>query len=161
MAGVVTDIHSHGDAGHDLLSIYQQIKDHALPISAFVEASHAIDWTAKDADELEAAVGMAIQLDLIRLARELSALGEERFPESAQIRKLAKIVAKNQGPIVTRPANPKIGESMRWLNQHGAQYKGMWIALDGDQLLGAEKTGEKLFKQFGNQSDLLITLIPE
>jgi len=136
-----------------------RVRENALPARAFVEAAQGIDWTTQDADDLIAAIQMAIQIDAIRLARELSEIGKERFPESAQIQKLAKIVGI--APIIkssTGP-HPKLADTARWMNAHASEYFGMWVALDGDKLLGTAKSYDELLDKFRQIDDVVITQI--
>jgi Family of unknown function (DUF5678) len=49
-----------------------------------------------------------------------------------------------------RPASlPHIDRAheLQWLSQHGAQYAGQWVVLDGNRLLGAGSNPEPLLKQ--------------
>ncbi len=49
-----------------------------------------------------------------------------------------------------RPATlPHIDRTLelQWLSEHGAEYVGQWVVLEGDRLLGAGSNPEPLLKQ--------------
>lgn len=160
MPVAVTNTETHGDSEESLEAIYLQVRENNLPERAFVEAVQTIDWTSKDADELTAAIEMALQLQLILLARRLSEIGVERFPKSERIGKLARIVGKG-GPIrVGGPAKPKLADSARWINANWHDYIGMWIAVEGDKLLGVAKSRKELYDKLEQiTDDTVITQI--
>jgi hypothetical protein len=61
---------------------------------------------------------------------DLEAGSEEEYPLTA-IRSLAK----DTGVDDLAESDSKDEAAFKWINEHGGQYTGQWLALDGDRLL--------------------------
>jgi len=111
MPVTVTNTETHGDDENSLASIYLRVRENALPARAFVEAAQGIDWRSRDVNELADTIWMAIQLELIPLARTLAKFGTERYPESERIRKFWNMVRKDV-PAIIAPENRQLDDAM-------------------------------------------------
>ena len=143
----------------DLLrSTYQAVRDGTSKPQQFIKLAEEIDWTTRSSDELAATIEMALQLEMIIFARRLLAVAAEHGITNEKIEKLRRVLIPS-GAITKGPANPKINDTMMWLQQNGRNYWGLWVALDGDTLLGTAQTRKQLVEKVGERTDILITRI--
>lgn len=126
--------------------------------SAFLRAWKEMDWTRRDAEEYIRAVRLALAAGAYLQARQLSAEGANPFPEDAELKKAAHVLAPSR--VIERgPADPTIALDTAWLKQHRSEYQGMWVVLRRGQLLGAAKELGPLAVQIGDLRGLLVTRI--
>lgn len=126
---------------------------------AFLEIARRIDWTNRPANEVVRGVRLALQVGAHGLARQLSQEGGRRFPEHAEMQQLAHLLAPARVIQSNLPPDPHAGLDMRWLKQHGDEYRGQWVALDHGKLLGAAPTYKELAQKIGSPigKNILVT----
>lgn len=87
------------------------------------------------------ALRLAVEFNLVSLARELAEAAVNRYPRDAKLRRWAKVLAP---PVVREYTGPRISSVERdkdiaWLRAHADEYRGMWVVLSGGELLAAGK----------------------
>ncbi len=84
-----------------------------------------------------------LQQGNINNARRTLELGSIRYPWSRQILKLMMAIAPGQ---VLRTGEKTSGrkKEFKWIREHGDKYRGQWVALDGDDLIGFAPTLKNL-----------------
>lgn len=125
---------------------------------AFIRAMKAMDWTRRSADDYMRAVRLALAAGAYFQARHLSAEGTKRFPEHAELKKAAYVLAPPR--VIGRgPADPTIALDTAWLKQHRDEYRGKWVVLKRGELVGAAQALDTLVAQIGDLRGLLVTRI--
>lgn len=72
---------------------------------------------------------------------KLTASDRARLYQMLATRALGNGVAANQGRAKPEPIpEPDPEPNIRWIKEHGAEYAGHWIALDGDRLIASGQT---------------------
>ena len=84
---------------------------------------------------------LAVEFNLVSLARELTETAVTRYPRDAKLRRWAKVLAP---PVVREYTGPRISpierdKDIAWLREHADEYRGMWVVLSGGELLAAGK----------------------
>ena len=109
----------------------------------FRKAIDEIDWTAESPAIMREAIDMAFGRGSFRIAAYLAAKGHALFPTDATLEQIDYILNIPKEVFKWTPANPKTGNSIRWLKEHGAEYEGQWVAIrDGELLMAADTHGE-------------------
>ena len=125
----------------------------------FAALVEAIDWSARQPDELTAAIDGALSLEMASLAIELAQLGGRLFPDHERIQRAAQVLA----PPVVRAVRPSrargLNTSMVWLEEHANQYRGQWVAVREGQLLAAAESLEELMPIIGDGEDAISTIV--
>lgn len=69
-----------------------------------------------------------------RFVKEL----EQRWPEAERVQHYARVLAPPK--VRMRPDIPARSRERewKWLEEHGREYPGCWLAVDGDQLIAAD-----------------------
>ena len=120
-----------------------------------------IDWD--DLESIRRAIDAALANGAHAKAMALIEEGRQRFPEDGRLQNLARILAP---PKVLRrnvPPKPGLGETMAWLKENAADYRGEWVAIKDGNLMGHAPTRQALSEQIevlDEQADVLITKIP-
>src|SRR5207302_474003 len=101
--------------------------------------------------------------DASLIARQLAQLGAKVHPENEELQKINRIL-NSKGNAKTHPSRGGFKQAMLWLGDHGAQYRGLWVAVSRNgEFLGSASTLEELIEQLGNPEtlvDILTTWIP-
>ncbi len=145
-----------------LRNAYQRIESEHASSAIFGDAITRINWEGRSARLFEEAIGIALSLDAVQIARELAALGHETHPEDDYLRRAAKVLAPPK-VIGTKPARKGLAESMNWLREHGEAYKNSWVAVEAGQFLGSAASRSALAQQIAPKDisrDVIVTFIP-
>jgi len=128
---------------------------------AFLNAQKGINWDHHSAEDFDRAVDLALMAGTFMAARHLSKEGTERFPEHAELQRMAHILAPPIARVVKGVHNTTWKADREWLKMHWDDYRGLWVALYNGELLGAEETLDDLVKQVGeiNGTGILVTPI--
>src|SRR5690606_2618637 len=104
-------------------------------------------------------VRLALKVGAHIIARKLALEGVERFPEDAELKKMARILGPPKVAVSNRPAEPGIGDNMAWLTAHWEEYKGKWVALRDGQVLATADSFEGVIEQVGpvKNTGILVT----
>ncbi|HET9228219.1 MAG TPA: DUF5678 domain-containing protein [Thermoanaerobaculia bacterium] len=89
----------------------------------------------KTADDYEARIRSLVEADRVRGARQLIAEAIEIFPDHPGLIAWSKILSPAQVVKVGGPQDKDRTPEYRWLNAHGHQYRGEWVAVLGDRLV--------------------------
>jgi hypothetical protein len=103
-----------------------------------VRQAVAVSGSAPTYDQ---ALRLAVEFNLVSLARELAEAAVGRYPRDAKLKHWAKVLAP---PVVREYTGPRISSIERdkdiaWLREHADEYRGMWVVLSGGELLAAGK----------------------
>lgn len=83
-------------------------------------------------------------------ARELALEGHRLYPDNAQLRKMAELLAPPTVSNARTPADPTVTANQQWLRANANRYRGQWIALHNGELLSVAPT----LRELKRQSDL-------
>jgi hypothetical protein len=85
--------------------------------------------------------------------------GSIAFPENARLQRAAAVLSPRVA-VKTSPAQPlSVDDSQQWLKEHGAEYKGQWVAVQNGTLLGVAPTLKQLHKHIGPEGKTPQTII--
>ena len=126
----------------------------------FADLVRAMDWSERPPEELVGTINRSLSLEMTRLARELTALGERLFPDNRQIQRLAYVLAPPTVRVVegSKPTS-SLSDSMRWYSEHGSQYRGKYVAVKDGKFLGAAETWDELAAQVQFDDLTLVTRV--
>ncbi len=130
---------------------------------AFTAIANGIDWSLRSPEELRLGIRYALRVGAHLKARQLAEDGGEWYPDHPDLQRAAHILAPPK-PISSAPAGPA-GQSaqanIRWLKQHGDQYRGQWVALRNGTLLATGASSKELLSKLENPKDetILITMV--
>jgi len=127
-------------------------------VSAFAQAVENIEWQFQPVDTLLRVIEMALSLNHIALARRLTQIGQEQFPDNEQLKKAARVLA----PPVTLgvgPATPELNSTVAWVKEHAAEYQGQWIAVRAGELMAHASSLDELIEKAGGLGMLEETLV--
>ncbi len=114
-------------------------------------------------DDYVCDIGQALAIRDAGAARQLALEGAKRYPEHAELRKCAYVLAPPPGKVM--PSTPERRAAVKangtWLKAHGQEYRGQWIALRAGQLLHASPSFDALIAQVGDVRgrNILVTQI--
>lgn len=117
--------------------------------AAFLDQWTRMRWEQRPAEDLVRGVKLALRVDAAMAARELSALGAQRFPDHPELVKMARVLAPPR-LVGLSPAEPDAGDNTKWLRENAASYRGRWVALKNGNLLAAADSLGDLVSRFGD-----------
>jgi hypothetical protein len=106
------------------------------------------DWSTLTAEEFATAVRLVLRVNAVQLARQLSALGAERYPDDAELQKIAYVLAPPR-VIAQGQADPCADDNIQWLKENRQRYRGKWVALRDGELLAVADSPLQLQEQVG------------
>jgi hypothetical protein len=132
---------------------------YAIDERAYLQARKAIDWSKRPPEDFVRAVDLAFMAGAYGAARNLSREGAERYPDHAELQKMAHILAPPTVRVGKTGPHPGIAEDRRWLKANWGKYRGQWVALKEGQLLGVADSFDKLVEQVGEirNTGILVT----
>ncbi|HLO48065.1 MAG TPA: hypothetical protein VK211_06545 [Kamptonema sp.] len=94
-------------------------------------------------------------------AQQLSFKAVEHYPDHAEIKKIARILAPSLVRVIKEPTDPKIWLNQEWIKQNRMQYRGNWVALKDGKLLAIGKNVDELAEQVGDikEQRIFVTAI--
>jgi hypothetical protein len=125
--------------------------------AAFLAAVKSVEWAERTTAEFLCATRLALKAGAHLAARQISALGLERYPTNPEVQKFAHALAPPRVIGGSLPRDPDIEANQRWLRAHAGEYTGKWVAIKNGQLLGAADSLKHLVDQLGNINGVLIT----
>jgi hypothetical protein len=127
----------------------------------FVQSVAAINWYKRSAKDFERAIRLALQAGALLMARQLSELGAQRYPDHAKLQKFARILAPPRVIDAHLPPDPNAGADIEWLKTHADEYRGQWVAIQGGELLASAPTMQELAAIIGNPkgTGILVTKV--
>jgi len=102
-------------------------------------------------------IQMALEQGAFPSARYFATLGAAHYPDHLALGQYAKVLAP---PTVMRRAVPPttaVRANRDWLNAHGKDYRGHWVALQHGKLRGVADSLGALVEQVGNTTGVLLT----
>ncbi len=125
------------------------------------DSLRAVDWSARQPEEITAAIQLALTTQDFPLARELAAVGHERYPEQSELATLNYVLAPPVAKAVTPASRPDMQADFDWLRENRERFQGRWVALLGGQLLATADTVADLMTEVGDvrNTDILITQV--
>lgn len=105
--------------------------------------------TYKSPEEFIEAMRTALNRGDFYAAQQLSFEAIEQYPDHAEVKKVARILAP---PVITTsqaPPGRNLWINQDWIKQNRMQYRGQWVALKDGQLLAHGKNIDELVEQVG------------
>jgi hypothetical protein len=127
--------------------------------SAFMLAYQKIDWQTKAAEDFVQAVQLALTVGAHLVARKLAALGAERYPQDAYLKKAAYILAPPKVIARDLPPRPDLRANRDWIMTQSNAHRGKWVALRNGELLATADSFDALANQIADPSGILLTKI--
>ncbi len=127
--------------------------------SSFLAVQTSMNWQNRSPEVFARAVQLALSAGAFRAARSLSAIATTRYPDHAELRKYARVLAPPKVTRSTRPADPTLKANRDWLMVHGDQYRGRWVALRNGELVDSASSLQLLSDQLRDTNGLLITKV--
>jgi hypothetical protein len=125
----------------------------------FAKVIGSVDFGDYPAGTIAHAIGLALQLDLGRIAIELAQTGMRLYPDDDRLQKAARVLKKPE-VLGTRPATGKgLDKSHVWLQKHAEQYHGKWVAVRAGKLLASADSFNALKASLPTTSGRQKTLI--
>jgi hypothetical protein len=126
---------------------------------AFALLAKAIDWSSHCATNLTRAIDLALALDMVFLARELTHQGSKIFPEDKRLQQAMAVLA----PPVVRGACPAqslhLTATREWFKEHALHYTGQWVVVRGGTLLGSASTLQELHERMSIERQTPSTIV--
>lgn len=126
---------------------------------AFAREVAQAEQTAWTAAHYARAIRLALRAGAHRPATELARRARERYPQDADVRWLADLLAPLPGPVKRGPADPTLRANRDWYVQHAAQYRGQWVAVKNGELLGAAPTLRELKALVGDTRSATLSKV--
>ena len=94
-------------------------------------------------------------------AQQLSFKAVEHYPDHAEIKKIARILAPSVVRVRKEPRDPNVLVNQNWIKQNRMQYRGNWVALKDGKLLAIGKNVDELVEQVGDikEKRIFVTAI--
>jgi hypothetical protein len=127
--------------------------------SAFVKAYKEMAWTTRSAEDFAQAVRWALWVGAYLIARDVAMAGAARYPDHAELQKMAYILAPPKVTVSKSGPHPDIEANRKWLKANWDAYRGHWVALKDGQLLGVADSLDALVEQIGEikNTGILVT----
>lgn len=109
-----------------------------------------INPSKSSASVLTVLIQVALHIGAHETARELASLAVEKYPRDQKIQDLANLLAPPKILASNLPADPKVHLNVQWIEQHGQDFRGQWIALENGELRGAAQTLDELIGKVGD-----------
>jgi hypothetical protein len=125
----------------------------------FAQLASAMNWWNRPPDELIRAIDLALGMDMIPLARELTDQGKRRFSDEKRFQRLAAVLSP---PVILGPRQSQpmdLAASQQWLTKHASEYRNQWVAVKGGNLLGTALTLKELHGKIGPEGKMPDTII--
>ena len=128
-------------------------------VSAFVRAYKAMNWDSRSEDEFAQAVRWALWVGAHLIARDVAMAGAARYPDHAELQKMAYILAPPKVTVSKSGPHPDIEANRKWLKANWDAYRGHWVALKDGQLLGVADSLDALVEKIGEikNTGILVT----
>lgn len=114
-------------------------------------------WRNRPPADFVRAVHLALKAGAYLAACRISAEGAKHHPEDSEVQKQARVLAPPTVISGRIPPDPARKANRRWLEAHGNEYRGQWVAVRDGELLGAAKSPEELVEQVGDTKDVMLT----
>lgn len=126
---------------------------------AFLQAVQKIRWRGLSAANFVDVIRLALKAGAYRAARDITQKGSKYHPDDMRIREYARVLAPAR-VISSGPASEgaRRRSNREWLEAHGAEYSGQWLAIRDGKLLGASDSLESLVERLGGTEDVLLTI---
>jgi hypothetical protein len=129
-------------------------------VSPFARAYQAVHWQEHPADDFAHAVRLALSVGAPTIAQELAFKGAKRYPDHAELQKMAHILAPPTVSVSKASPRPGIQANRDWLNANWDDYRGRWVALRDGQLLAVADSLDGLSEQVGELQNTGILVTP-
>jgi hypothetical protein len=127
----------------------------------FGQLAKAIDWAIYDPATILEAVYMAVNLGHSRLTKDLARKAFTLFPENQQVRRVLDLfdplVPSRIVPIISPTKG--LNKTRFWLDNHAAEYRGKWLAVNQGILVAATETYPELQQFLAQIADRSSTVV--
>ena len=144
---------------HDITALLETAVQ-ADDVHAFMEIVEHIDWSCQSPADFVSAVHLALAVGAHLAARHLAMQGHRLHPDHEELDKMTTILAPPTVSPSSRPADPSGRLDFEWLEQHAAEYRGQWVALQQGRLLAAALTVRELKKDLDDTKEIFLARVP-
>jgi hypothetical protein len=123
----------------------------------FLVGVRQMNWEQVEAKDFSRAIKSAMRIGLPLAARHISSFGAQYHPHNPEIRDYARLLAPASAKVINRPATSDQSPNIAWLKIHGAEYKGLWVALKDGRLLGADHALKSLVEKIADRTGVMFT----
>lgn len=109
--------------------------------------------------EYRAAISAALNNESLRGAEHAAAEGHEKFPDDPELARLNRLLTPRPARIVPGLRAPDRTEAFQWLDEHGKEYQGQWIALGDKGLLASAPELKTLLRSLKEMPPNVLPLL--
>ena len=126
--------------------------------AAFGPSQGDASWRSESSDEqnVVAEVQGALREGRFRAASELAAVGARRFPSSAELAKMARVLAPPRVLREDLPSHESSALNKAWFDAHAREHLGRWVAVKDGALIGEGASVEELRDRVPNLSRAVV-----
>ena len=128
--------------------------------SGFIQVAERIDWSQRPASDFTRGVRLALAAGAHLFARNLAALGAQRYPNHQELQVTSRVLAPPRVLRTDVPPDPSWRANRVWLSSHADEYRGQWVALQEGELLAFAATVGALRSQLDSVGGVMITKVP-
>jgi hypothetical protein len=118
-----------------------------------------MDWPARPAEDYVRAVRLALSAGAHLVARRMAVRGHQDHPGDPVLAQMARILAPPKATRLGAPADPILGANRDWFVEHGAEYRGQWVAVKAGRLLGHAPSLAELQEIVPNWREATVTRV--
>ncbi|MCL5998848.1 MAG: hypothetical protein M1546_22735 [Chloroflexi bacterium] len=132
--------------------------------SAFIRIYQGVQWHDQPANNYVSAIQLAVKVGAYAVAREIAQHGAERYPNHAELRRYAHVLAPGkiiQETPTKAETNINLKANRAWIRDNGSRYRGQYVALKNGQLLASAPSMRVLVEQLGEsrEPNILLTRV--
>lgn len=132
----------------------------------FSDVVSSINWSCMSVEVFETAIDLALELNVVVVARRLANYGLQYHPHSDHLRRAAHVLAPPKIVEAGKPARMGLAEFTQWFKENAHSYRGSWVAVQSGTLLYSANSRAKLIEHLNSldipitTSDLVISRVP-
>jgi Family of unknown function (DUF5678) len=126
---------------------------------AMLGAAQMLSWQRLSAADFVHLIRQALESGAHKGARDLAKKGIKYHPNDPKIREYTHVLAPARVVSSSATSNgSQIRSNHEWLEAHGEEYSGQWVAIQDGELLGSSDSLETLVEKIGSTDDVLLTM---
>jgi hypothetical protein len=125
----------------------------------FVGAVRGIRWRGLSATDFVSIIRLALEAGAYKVARDAAEKGIKYHPDDPKLREYSRVLAPARVLSSSVASDGAQRRSNReWLEAHGYEYSGRWVAVQDGELLDSSDSLEELVERIDSTEDVLLTI---
>jgi len=125
----------------------------------FLNLLKGTNWNSLSVETYIKIIKLSFEVGAILAARNVSERGLACYPDDAEIKKYAHILAPPKVTANNLPMNPGIKANRNWLRANSDDYRGRWVALRDGELLESAESLEEVMNKLPDTENVMFTPI--